>query len=41
MKITFPDGNQREFADGMTGLEIANEISPGLARALTSRARAW
>ena len=36
MKITFPDGNQREFADGMTGLEIANEISAGLARATLS-----
>ena len=36
MKITFPDGNQREFVDGLTGLEIANEISPGLARATLS-----
>ena len=36
MIITFPDGNQREFADGLTGLQIANEISPGLARATLS-----
>ena len=36
MIITFPDGNTREFADGLTGLEIANEISPRLAKATLS-----
>ena len=36
MLITFPDGAQREFADGMTGLEIAAAISPRLARATLS-----
>ncbi len=33
MKITFPDGSAREYADGMTALEIAAEISPRLAKA--------
>ncbi len=32
MKITFPDGNSREYADGTTGMEIAKSISEGLAR---------
>ncbi len=32
MKITFPDGNVREYADGTTGMEIAQSISSGLAR---------
>ena len=36
MLITFPDGAQREFADGMTGLEIAAAISPRLAKATLS-----
>ena len=36
MLITFPDGAQREFTDGMTGLEIAAAISPRLARATLS-----
>ena len=36
MLITFPDGAQREFADGMTGLEIAAAISPHLAKATLS-----
>ena len=36
MLITFPDGAQREFADGMTGSEIAAAISPRLARATLS-----
>lgn len=30
--ITFPDGNKREFNEGVTGLEIAKSISEGLAR---------
>ncbi len=36
MLITFPDGAQREFTDGMTGLEIAAAISPRLAKATLS-----
>jgi len=32
MKITFPDGNVKEFEKGTTGLEIAKSISEGLAR---------
>lgn len=32
MKITFPDGNNREYPDGSTGYEIARSISEGLAR---------
>ncbi len=36
MFITFPDGNKREFKDGSTGLEIAAEISPRLAKATLS-----
>ena len=32
MNITFPDGSTRQYADGMTALEIANEISPRLVK---------
>jgi threonyl-tRNA synthetase len=32
VKITFPDGNVREYPDGISGLEIAKSISEGLAR---------
>ena len=32
VKITFPDGNQKEFEDGITGEEIAQSISPGLRK---------
>ncbi len=31
MKITFPDGNIREYADGTSSLDIAKSISPKLA----------
>jgi len=31
MKITFPDGNIREYADGTSAFEIAKSISPKLA----------
>ena len=31
MIITFPNGDQREFPDGSTGMQIAESISPGLA----------
>jgi len=33
MKITFPDGTDKEFSEGVNGLEIAQSISEGLARA--------
>jgi len=36
MFITFPDGSKREFQDGLTGLDIANEISPRLRKATLS-----
>jgi threonyl-tRNA synthetase len=32
MKITFPDGNVKEFEQGSTVFDIANSISAGLAR---------
>ncbi len=32
IKITFPDGSVREFEQGVTGLKIAESISPALAR---------
>ncbi|MCO5252675.1 MAG: threonine--tRNA ligase [Candidatus Kapabacteria bacterium] len=32
VKITFPDGNVREYSDGVSGLEVAKSISEGLAR---------
>ena len=32
VKISFPDGNVREFPQGVTGAEIARSISEGLAR---------
>jgi len=30
--LTFPDGNQRDFAAGVTAAEVAASISPGLAK---------
>ena len=36
MFITFPDGSRREFQDGLTGLEIAGELSPRLRKATLS-----
>ncbi len=33
MKITLPDDRQLELHDGATGMDLANEIGPGLARA--------
>lgn len=32
VKVTFPDGAQREFPKGTTGLDIAKGISPSLAK---------
>jgi threonyl-tRNA synthetase len=36
IKITFPDGNVREFSKGITGLEIAKNISERLAKEVLS-----
>ena len=36
IKITFPDGSVREYESGVTGLEIAESISPALARNVVS-----
>jgi threonyl-tRNA synthetase len=30
--LTFPDGRHQEFPDGVTGLDVAKSISPGLAK---------
>lgn len=35
-KITFPDGSVREYEQGVTGLQIAESISPALARNVVS-----
>ncbi len=32
IKITFPDGSVREYAEGITGLQVAESISPRLAQ---------
>ena len=32
IKITLPDGSNREYAEGITPIEIAKSISEGLAR---------
>ena len=36
IKITFPDGSVREYEEGITGLQIAESISPALARDVLS-----
>ncbi len=36
IKITFPDGNVREYESGVTGLQIAESISPALARSVVA-----
>ena len=36
IKITFPDGSQREYESGVTGLQVAESISPALARSVVS-----
>lgn len=36
MNITFPDGSTREYNKGITGLEIAESISPRLAKEVLS-----
>ena len=36
IKVTFPDGSVREYESGITGLEVAESISPALARSIVS-----
>ena len=36
INITFPDGSVRSYEQGVTGLEIAESISPALARSVVS-----
>ena len=36
VEITFPDGSVREYEQGVTGLQIAESISPALARNVVS-----
>ena len=36
VKITFPDGSVREYENGVTGIQIAESISPALARDVVS-----
>ena len=36
VKITFPDGSGREYEQGVTGLQLAESISPALARNVVS-----
>ncbi len=36
VKITFPDGIVHEYEQGVTGLQIAESISPALARDVVS-----
>jgi threonyl-tRNA synthetase len=36
IKITLPDNSEREYPQGVTGLEIAKSISEGLARNVLS-----
>ena len=33
MKITLPDGSIKELSDGSSGLDLASDIGPGLAKA--------
>ena len=36
IQITFPDGSVRSYEQGVTGLQIAESISPALARSVIS-----
>ena len=36
IKITFPDGSVRSYEQGVTGFQIAESISPALARSVVS-----
>ena len=33
LNITLPDGSVRSFGAAVTGMELANDIGPGLAKA--------
>ena len=36
INITFPDGSVRSYEQGVTGFQIAESISPALARSVVS-----
>jgi threonyl-tRNA synthetase len=36
IQITFPDGNKKEFNEGITALDIANSLSNSLAKKVLS-----
>ena len=36
IKVTFPDGGIREYAEGTTAMQIAESISPRLAQEVLS-----
>ena len=36
VKITFPDGSVREYEQGVTGFQVAESLSPALARDVVS-----
>src|SRR5580698_2881860 len=39
IQVTFPDGAQREYEPGVSGLEIAKSISPSLAKRTVAMVR--
>ena len=39
IKVTFPDGGIREYAEGTTAMQIAESISPRLAQEVLSASR--
>ena len=39
VQVTFPDGAQRAFEPGLSGLDIAKSISPSLAKRSVAMAR--
>ena len=36
VKITFPDGSVRDYEQGVTGYQVAESLSPALARDVVS-----
>ena len=36
IKVTFPDGNIREYEEGISAMDVAKSISEGLARNVLS-----
>ena len=36
LKITFPDGKQKEYEAGITGFDIATDISLSLSKAVVA-----